>query len=251
MTRLLGKGGASPESLWLLRNGYVNASQRATQRPGTVQEAALPAGTKGLCAFRGGFTVFSHQVTPISDPRFTCEVLSHPDDPELELAEIHFAEPFLGYLYVVAEFSNGDVFHYWLERAETWEPNKAYRPGALVQPSTPNGLVYRLAGDASQYTAWAANVARSLGAVIVPTVDNGFKYTATDLIGSSPKSGSVEPSWPTEDGATVYEDSNASPGSTKPPSTAPPSVPPDVDDRYGSGGKGGKGGSDRTTTVIR
>lgn len=234
MTRLLDKGGASAESLWMLRNGYVNASRRATRRPGTVLETDTLAGTKGLCAFRGGFTVFSHKVTPMADPRFTCEVLTHPDQPGLPIMEIHFAEPFLGYLYVAAEFDNGDVFHYWLERAEAWEPGKTYMPGALVMPSEPNGLAYRLVGGTHGHPAWAPEVARQVGDVVVPTQDNGYRYTVTSVIGDAPKSGTVEPTWPAQDGATVNEDANTDPSTTPiDPPVAPPALPPSIGDRYG------------------
>lgn len=250
MTRLLDKGGASAESLWLLRNGYVNASRRATRRPGTVLETDSLAGTKGLCAFRGGFTVFSHQVTPMTDPRFTCEVLTHPDQPSLPIKEIHFAEPFLGYLYVVAEFENGDVFHYWLERAEAWEPGKAYLPGALVMPTEQNGLAYRLVGGTHDYPTWAPDVAREVDDVVVPTKDNGYRYTVTSVIGEDAKSGTVEPDWPAEDGATVSEDANIDPsnGSGDPPVT-PPALPPSIGDRYGSGG--GRSGNSDVVTVTQ
>lgn len=234
MTRLLDKGGASKDALYLLENGYINASQRATQRPGTVVETTSLAGTKGLCAYKGAFMVFSHQVTPMTDSRFTCQVLSNPDDATQPIKEIHFAEPFLGYPYVVAEFDNGEVFHYWLQPAEAWEADTGYCDGDVVQPTSANGLVYRATRIDSPNPVWAPDVVRTVGDVVEPTDANCFKYTVINTIGDSPKSGDTEPDWPTEEGATVYEDIDVGP--PRPPSgssgSGTPRLPRDIDDRY-------------------
>ncbi|WWW34526.1 hypothetical protein V8017_16080 [Stenotrophomonas rhizophila] len=239
INRLRTKGGADPSTLYDLVNGYVDQAGVPRSRPGTKNRVTLPAGaTKGMCAYDGKLIVFSHvpQDIPASTPVTECEVLKHPSTPDLPLKEIHFAGPFLGYLYVAAEFINGDVYHYWLQRGSTWEPDKIYLPGALVIPSDPNGIAYQLDSGTQTYPVWVRNVARLIGDVVVPTVDNGYKYTATDAFGPAPRSGAVEPSWPSSPGATVFEDSDVAnptpvlaenPGSTLPPSIA---------DRYKSGG---------------
>jgi len=237
ISRLRTKGGADKDTLYDLLNGYVDASGAIVSRPGTVQAFALPAGTKGLCAVNGGLVVFSHQVVEGMPEGVTCEVLSHPTDPAQPIRKIHFAGPFLGgatgaYLYVVAEFEDGAVFHYWLQTAETWEANTAYLPGQLVSPTTPNGLTYRVGSSLDAYQKWRADVARALGDVVVPTTDNGYFYTVTDTIGSAPKSGTREPNWPDSDGATVYEDTNFDAPDSDDGSSEPPPLPPDVDERY-------------------
>lgn len=233
MTRLLDKGGASPESLWLLRNGYVNASRRATQRPGTMLETDTLAGTKGLCAFRGGFVVFSHQVTPMADPRFTCEVLIHPNGAEVPIKEIHFAEPFLGYLYVVAEFEDGVVQHYWLESVDAWEPEKAYDPNGRVQPTDPNGFIYHAHRLTEPGRLWEPNVERQVGDVVEPTVFNGYEYVAVEVHGNPARSGEVEPDWPARPGAVVVEEADTQ--ATPPPPQSPP-PPPGPPPRYDNPG---------------
>lgn len=243
MTRLLDKGGASAESLYELTNGYINASRRATHRPGTTLETASLGGTKGLCVFKGAFVVFSHQVTPMSDSRFTCEVLTHPTDPNQPLADIHFAEPFLGHLYVSAEFADGSVYHYWLQVAETWAAGSNYKVGDLVQPSVPNGYAYRATRSGDAPLTWAPDVARAVNDVVVPTVDNGFDYIVTSVIGDAPRSGSTEPNWPEADGATVFEDTGREPPTPPSGDGSGQTLPSDVEDRYGSGsGSGGSGG---------
>lgn len=241
ITRLRDKGGASPDALYDLVNGYVTAARTIQCRPGTRIEVAAPEGTKGLVWFGGKYVVFSHQVVASTDALVEVEVICHPTDPALALADIHFAMPFLGYLYVVAEFENGDVRHYWLEKGELWEPNKVYLPGTLVRPATPNGLMYRVESDRAGYTPWAPDVARAEGDVVVPTVDNGFRYVVVEVTGSQARSGRTEPDWPAVVDATVYEDANLpnpyQPGSGSDSYTQ---VPGDVGDRYGRPG-------DRTT----
>lgn len=237
------KGGADKDSLYDLVNGHVDETGAIVSRPGTVEGYALPAGTKGLCSANGGLVVFSHQVVAGMPDGVSCEVLPHPTDSTLPIIEIHFAAPFLGgddgaYLYVAAEFSNGDVYHYWLQSAQAWEAGKGYCIGDVVRPTDANGLTYRATRTGSASPTWKPNVARAIGDVVEPTTANCFKYTVVNVIGPSPKSGETEPAWPTEDGATVYEDTGVGtpPGDT---TTRPVTdVPPEVGDRYGRGRAG-------------
>lgn len=235
ISRLRVKGSPSPNTLYDLLNGYPDASGSINARPGTVERYALPTNTKGMIAFNGGLVVFSHaaQTVPAG---VTCEILTHPTIAGLTLAEIHFAGPFLGYLYVVAEWSNGDVFHYWQQAADTWTANTVYAEGTVVQPTTPNGYAYvaRRIGEAG--VPWAANVARTVGDKVEPTTPNGYEYTVVATIGDSPRSGTVEPTWPEADGALVNEDVYGVPAPvTTPTDPGPGTPPPSVVDRYGSG----------------
>ena len=239
ITRLRDKGGASPDSLFDLLNGYVTAARTVKSRPGTRIDVVLPTGTKGLAWFQGKFVVFSHQVMSGDDDRVEVEVLRHPSAPETPIKDIHFALPFLGYLYVVAEFEDGLIRHYWLEKGEVWQPKRIYLPGTLIRPTVGNGMAYRVESDRAGYTPWAPNVARAVGDVVVPTVDNGYRYVATETVGDSPRSGTVEPAWPTNPGETVIEDvSNRNPYTVDQETGTPSAtVPPSVKDRYGSGTK--------------
>lgn len=233
------KGGPKSTALYDLVNGYVDQSGAAVSRPGTVQDIELPAGTKGLMAFNGGLVVFSHLVLTTSNPdKYTVETIMHPTIPSAPLLEIHFAGPFLGIPYVVAEFVNGDVFHYWLQRRSPWAPNTFYRVGDVVEPTTPNGFAYRANRIGDPGISWAPDVARAVGDKIEPTAYNGYEYTAVETYGANPRSGSIEPTWPTEDGARVTEDTDgATPGAggTTPTPTGNTTLPADVEDRYGTG----------------
>lgn len=245
INRLRTKGGAAPDGLYDLVNGYVTQAGTVRGRPGTVAMYSLPAGTKGLCMFQSKLHVFANTVIASSDPMVIIDVLRHPDAAlaTLAIARIHFAAPFLGYLYVVAEFANGDVFHYWLQSATTWQASTVHMPGDVVQPSVANGLAYRAERLGDRGTLWQANAARALGDVVEPTTDNGYQYTVIDLLGAAAKSGPVEPSWNIGTGAVTYEDVDL--GNATPPSggSTTTTAPPDVIDRYGSGTSSATGGA--------
>ncbi|MGY5921346.1 hypothetical protein ACS9ZL_08370 [Stenotrophomonas africana] len=239
INRLRVKGGADPATLYDLVDGYVDQAGVLRSRPGTENTVVLPTNaTKGMCAYDGKLIVFSHtpQTIPASTPSVDCEVLRHPSLPEMPIKEIHFAGPFLGYLYVVPEFENGEVFHYWLQRGSTWEPGKIYLPGSLVAPTNPNGIAYQLDSGTEQFEVWLKNLARAVGDKVVPTTDNGYYYTVTDAFGPAPRSGATEPSWPTSPGATVFEDSDVANPAPIPGEQSGNQLPPDVTDRYGSSG---------------
>jgi hypothetical protein len=174
----------------------------------------------------------------------------------IALNKIHFAEPFMGALYVVAEFENGNIYHYWLQPGKQWEAGHIYKAGDLVYPSTPTGLVYRASRLGSANPPWAANVPRYDGtggsgyeqSIIEPTVYNDYFYTCIATTGSNPRSGTEEPVWPTEDGATVIESTDNPPDVNTPTTTQDPtgSTAPTsgTTDRYGTF-------SDTTREVLR
>lgn len=235
--RLRSKGGANPESLHDLVNGYVTAARSMKSRPGTSWEYALPSNTRGLCVFQGKLYTFSHIQQTLSDDRFVVEAVIHPETPSLALADIHFAQPFLGFLYVVAEFQNGDVRHYWLQHRDAWEADTIYQTGDIVEPTTPNGYAYRATRLVQPGVVWAPNVIHDVGDTVEPTTSNGYIYTATSVAGDPPHTGETEPTWIAEDGAEVIEEAGALPPDD--PTTgvdAIDDVPPAVRDRYGRRG---------------
>lgn len=222
INRLRTKGGADPSSLYDLVNAFVTIDGSIQSRPGTVRSAALPAGTKGLCAFDGGMVVFSN-VSQTMPAGYTCEVLVNPNDATQAIAEIHFAAPFMGSLYVVAEFANGDVYHYWLNSSGTWQALTMYKGNAVITPTVSNGLRYRAVATVSP-PAWQPSTTYAVGDVVQPTVYTGWKFTVTEADGASPTSGTTEPTWPETDGAQVVEylDTTPAGGSTpSPPAPGP------------------------------
>jgi hypothetical protein len=154
------------------------------------------------------------------------------------LAVIHFAEPFLGALYVVAEFTDpyNDAYiaHYWLEAGEEWAADTEYAANEFVTPTTPNGFVYRATRYGNPYPAWTPGAPRTAGngssvdaSVIEPTEYNEYYYTAIATEGDNPRSGTVEPDWPIESGATIIENTDGFPSasSVNPPTPPTPNTP--------------------------
>lgn len=237
------KGGARADALYDLLNGYVNEEGTAQVRQGTARIARLSSLTRGLCAFDGTLHTFCHEQVYVPEG-FTLNLIVHPEalaGYPIRLSQIHYAEPFMGSLYVVAEFEEGSVYHYWLQPGTVWEPNHHYTHGAFVAPSVPNGLVYRATRLGNAYPSWAPNVSRSDGtgdyeqSIVEPTTYNEFYYTCVQTQGDNPRSGSTEPTWPTEDGAQITEtvedeDDYSPPTVTAPPSTDQPTE--EIKERY-------------------
>ena len=235
ITRLRTKGAALQDSLYDLLNGYVTSARTVKQRPGTLRLHDLPAGTKGLATFKGRLQVFASSTVEGIPADVDLVVLRSPDGPDIELEEIHFAEPFLGFLYVVAEFADGNVYHFWLQSAPAWEANKGYRDGRLVSPTAGSeGLVFKATRNSSKYPAWAADVGRQIGDKIEPTTYNGFYYEVVAVSGDNPRSGPAEPTWPASEGAQVVEGPSVEQVSdpTTPPADPAPPKPTTTDTRY-------------------
>jgi hypothetical protein len=236
INRLRVKGGADPSSLYDLLNGFVTIDGGVQSRPGTTEDATLPSGTVGLCAFEGAMVVFSASAVTGMPTGYTCVVLPHPTDPDRTISTIHFAAPFLGKLFVVAEFDNGDIFYYWLAGTSTWQASHTYNVDDMVTPTTPNGLVFKIANNQFPQ-AWQPGQTYAVGDVVVPSTLNGWKYTVVEADGDNPSSGTTEPIWPTSDGATVTEEHDASSTTTQPPNT--PTNNPGGNRYENPGGSGG------------
>lgn len=233
MTRLRRKGNASSATLYDCLNAYITIAGSIKPRPGTIIDINLPAGTKGLVAHKGIMRVFSHAPVTISDERYDCIVLRHPTNSNTPLRAIHFAKPFMGFLYVVAAFEDGSQWHYWTEELDPWEADTVYFAGQRVFPSIPNGYAYKATRLGSPAPMWASGVERNIGDVIEPTINNGYEYVCVSVSGSNPASGSVEPNWPNEEGATITEESFDAGGEAPPPTPGDDGDGSgDIDDRY-------------------
>jgi hypothetical protein len=239
ISRLRTRGGARADTLYDLKNGYVIESGEVVARPGTERMATLDSLTRGLCAFNGSLHTFCHTSVTVPDG-YTLNIITHPEPPDTgyyydqtpTLEVIHFAEPFLGGLYIVAEFSDGEIFHFWLQTGETWEADTVYTVGALVSPTTANGLVYQAERYGPPSLSWAPDVPRYTGdgyedqSVVEPTTYNGFYYECIDTDGGNPRSGTVEPTWPEEEDAQVVERTDTGLAQTEPTDSTPPTTTP-------------------------
>lgn len=270
MTRLRPKGGASPESLYELYNGYINASKIPQQRPCAAYKFSVPTTSKGLVLYKGTFYTFTALPVAVV-PGSTNLVLRHPNGAyNGTLKQIHFAQPYMSYLYVVVEFNAdgtipGGIYHYWLQFPATFQKSTQYKANDLVQPAVPNGFYYRALQSESAALSWAAGVVHIWNDVVQPSVYNGFQYRAKYingngmyLSGERAASGQVEPIWPTEIGATVIEVSSGAvnvepPAAPEPPDPIPPGMRDGggIDSRYQNPGGSGTIPWARTGIRIR
>lgn len=241
------RGDVDVASLYELTNAYVTTAGRVKKRDGFALQAAgeavaLDPNTRGLFSAAGKLHTF-YSV----DSVVTMDGVEHhrlpppPGDPaDPSLAAVHFCALYLGGLYVVAEFSDGSIWHYWLRSAvaATWKPSTMYMDGDGVQPTTPNGYYYTPL-TLNPPAAWAPSVKRAVGDVVQPTTYTGWKYTVVELAGDNPVSAATEPDWIKSEGALVYEDVDATPPAPKPPTNGG-NTP--GGDRYGNlpGGLGPK-----------
>lgn len=233
ISRLREKGGASPDTLFDLTDAYVTTAKTIKQRPGLTADITLTEGTVGLAAYAGRFYVFAADFVAQTDARVTCVVLRHPSSAIAEVVKIHFAQPFLGRLYVVAEFDTSEIFHYWVTNAPDWTASTAYGYLQQVQPTVHTGLVYE-ASNVSTVVSWSTGVTIVLGDERQPTTYNGFKYEAVAVTGTAPvKTSDVEPVWPTTEGQTIVEYSYGGTTSTPTAPTPTPTYPPDIYSEYG------------------
>lgn len=197
LSRQRPRGGALKDQLFDLLNGYVTTEKTVRSRPGTTRTATLPAGTHGLVHWDGSFHVFASSSIGGIPAGYTLNIVRSPNGEAL--SRIHFAEPFLGSLYVAAEFADGAVYHYWLRDVETWQANEPYEFADLVQPTVDNGFRYAPSRNGPSYPQWTANAARALNDRVEPSVFNGYYFQVIEVNGTNPRSGVVEPGWVRDD----------------------------------------------------
>lgn len=252
MTRLRSKGGASSETLWELKNGFVNASKCPQQRPGTTFKKSLAQNgdtanlPKGLCSFNGKLHTFCHRPFTFTDSTVVVDVLRHPTNNAATIATVWFAKPFMGFLYVVAEFSDGFIGHYWLQQAPAWKPNAMYFDNDMVQPRTPNGYSYQ-AQRILNPPSWTPLLQYKVADQVAPTTYDGYYFSVLQVFGPGAaltppiaRSGSVEPNWNIvtgfQGGFLTLEFSTAA---TPPAPVAGPKAPGQTPPGGGAGGRYG------------
>jgi hypothetical protein len=241
INRLRIKGGAQSNVLYDLVNGYVTKQGTIRVRPGTTRQTELPIGTNGtvgLVPYNGLLATFSNVVTTVPSG-FVCYVLTNPNNISDQLATIHFGQSFLGFLYVVAEFASGDIFHFWLQNSGAWKATTDYLIGTVITPTVVNGLSYVAQRDSTPNPTWAPNTPEAMGNIVEPTTYNGFEYTASAVSGSNPHTGATEPAWIASDGALVIEQADADLSSAPTVTPNPTNVlPTSVTSRYGNPASG-------------
>lgn len=236
INRLKVKGGASAQSLYDLTNAYITAAGTIVPREGTIRSATLTSATAGLAAFDGVFNVFALTLQSVP-ANYICNLLVPPAGSiATSITKIWFAKPFLGFLYVVAQFNTGEIYHYWLQSDGTWTAATVYTTSSIVTPDAPNGLAYQAQRQMAPNPTWTPQTIVTEGTMVEPTEYNGYAFRAIAVDGSTPHTGSSEPAWPSTSGATLQEygdfDTNSNDAGTT-GATSTTQLGSTITDRYG------------------
>lgn len=241
INRLRVKGGAAANQLYDLQNARITNAGSIVPREGTIRAETLDATTVGLAAVDGVFNVFSSSYNTGLPTNYQCNVLIDPINPTASVTKIWFAKPFMGFLFVVAEFSDGNTFHFWLQNNGDWTANTVYMTDNIVLPDTPNGLAYQAVRDFPPNPLWTAEATITSGQTLEPNEYTGYAYRAVAVEGTAPHTGQVEPVWPTTIGGIIqefgdFDTSSTDAGTTQSTSlttTASITLGGNITDRYG------------------
>lgn len=257
--RLRVKGGATADRLYDLQNGYITNAGSISPREGTIRAATLDSSTVGLAAADGQFNIFSSAYSTASLPSgYVLNVLSNPNNTSASPTKIWFAKPFMGFPYVVAQFSDSSIFHYWLQNDGVWTSSTDYTSASIVLPPVANGLAYQGVRDFPVQPLWTANTTIASGSYIEPNTPTGFAYQAVLVTGSPVHTSEVEPVWPTVAGGIVQEfgdfdvstsDAGTTQANNSNLSTASP-LGSNITDRYGNSSTIANSGVFATSAAI-
>lgn len=242
INRLRVKGGAAANQLYDLQNAWITNAGAVGPREGTIRTATLDSSTVGLAAANGQFNIFSSAFSTATLPAgYVLNVLSDPNNTSASPVKIWFAKPFMGFPYVVAQFSNGDIFHYWLQNSGVWTSGTDYTSASIVLPPVANGLAYQGVRDFPLQPLWTPETIITSGSYVEPNTSTGFTYQAIATTGTPVHTGATEPVWPTLAGGIVQEfgdfdlsasDAGTTQASLNQISTASP-LGANITDRYG------------------
>lgn len=176
-TRLTG----APGSLWSLCNAHIRRGGGVEQCKAFVKVATLPAGTTGLAPtgrtpFVFGTTeslgaVTYHEAPPTAADEIQYQAMPHPAG--YALSSVLAWDRFDGKLYVVAEYADGSVLHwYGGQRVEAWD-------GVLLNLASNDDVAAALASrlDADGVTVAVAGSVLTLTAQVAGTAFNASAST--------------------------------------------------------------------------
>jgi hypothetical protein len=151
---------APPGTLWTARNAHLTRGGELEKRKAFVSKYSLPAGaTKHLHEVSGALYVFGHGATPGGMPAGVNYQRLQPPDAAT-LIKVLAVENFNGQIYAIAEFSDGDIYHYYNgSRVTTWD-------GIASSIANNNGIASSLQAKIDADPAVSTSV---VGAVITIT----------------------------------------------------------------------------------
>lgn len=134
------RAAAAPGTLVKLVNGHINRGGEIEERKAFVAKYTLPAGTFAIAAAGGALYVFGSAAAPVSLPAaITYQRLQHPNG--LEMTRIRDIEVFAKKLYVVAEYSDGSIHHFYDgTRVDAWADGRARTSFTVTDGSASPGV---------------------------------------------------------------------------------------------------------------
>lgn len=105
---------APPGTLWAGINGVLTRGGDFGKRKAFVAKYEMPAGkTVGLARTTAGLFVFGSEASPAVPAGVQYQRLIHPTLPALAISKILSSDLFNGKIYAIAQFTNGDIRHYY------------------------------------------------------------------------------------------------------------------------------------------
>jgi hypothetical protein len=194
-------------------NGHISRGGEFEKRAAFVDEYSLPANTFGLAAAPSSLYVFGSAVAPVMPAGVLYQRLQHPSaSPMVNVLSVDL---YAGKLYVVAEFQDGSVFHFYDgARVTDWYDGRAratfnvvngvgggspstmssiqvngvsIMAGAVVWPGNPQDMASAIASSINSatsspdYTAVASGTSVSIVASSPGAASNGFAVTFNSI----------------------------------------------------------------------
>ncbi len=158
-----------PGTLWSLKNAFISRGGDVVRAKKFVPKYTLPAGTIGLAGNRGRFAVFSDATDP--GVPYGVDFQQLVPAATATITRVLDSKPVNGILYTIAEFSTGDIYHYYGgTRVTDWD---ALGDGNSSHVSVSEWLAVKISASAT-VTAAAAS-----GFVIVTARTAGVPFTCT------------------------------------------------------------------------
>jgi len=163
-----------PGSLWEGINCHLSRGGDAEKRKAFVSTYTLPSGTFGMAATNAALYVFGSAVDPGVPSGVTYQRLQHPDTTPTMTA-ILSVELFDGLLYVIAEYDNDDIIHFY-DGAVVAD----WLNGIVRSAMTDNaGIAAHLEDLIDNDTAYTSSVASNVITVTAAVAGTAFTMTAT------------------------------------------------------------------------
>lgn len=166
-----------PGSLWTLVNAHITRGGEIERMKKPVPMHTLPADTFGMAPDR--LTVFGSAAAPSMPAGVTYQRLQHPDG--IAMSGVLDVEVFDGKLYVIAEFVDGTVHHFYDGTLVAAWNDGVVRAGM----GTLDAMATQLAGFVDADAALSATAAGQVITITGPADATPFTVTATAVDGGN------------------------------------------------------------------